>query len=351
MTAGKLLPLSASLCVLASACDPPPPDMPPVRTVVAMEAYRSALDSVRTLLRPIAARGVGIAVAVQRGDSVLWVEGIGTADAKGPDPLHPYETLFRVYSLAKPMTAAAGARLMEAGQLDPAAPVQRYVPSFPEKSRPVTVMELATHQSGIRHYQGGEAQSDMHCETVQDALRIFADDPLLEIEPGSESYSSWGFVLLSATIESAAGEPFPEAMRSLVLDPAAMSRTPLGAPDIPLPRAAALAESPSGVVPADPVDNSCKWGAGAYLSTAPDIARFGVAMFDGTLLSPPSAQLFLQGADTYRAQGIGSGGTAFLSSHAPSGTSLALLANVSGESLGPALQEAFAVMVELFTSP
>jgi CubicO group peptidase (beta-lactamase class C family) len=113
--------------------------------------------------------------------------------------------------------------------------------------------------------------------------------------------------------------------------------------------AAPLAETGAGgVVAEDPVDNRCKWGAGAYLSTAPDLARFGVALFDGTLLASPSAQLLLQGGDTYRAQGVGAGGTAFLLSHAPSGTSLVLLGNVSGETLGPALQAAFAVMVELF---
>jgi len=352
--------MKRSLCIfttlglVATACGPRVPAATtdaPVRTVVAAEAYGSAIDSVRSLLRPIAERGAGIALAVHRGRSALWVEGLGNADEAGRRPVDPELTLFRVYSLTKAMTAAAGARLMETGRLDPAAPVQRYLPSFPVKNRPVTAMGLANHEAGIRHYRAGEARSLVPCATVLDALPIFADDPLVPLDPGAEAYSSWGYVLLSAVLEVAAGEPFPELMDHLVLDPAAMSRTRLDAPETPADLATPLVETVAGVVPEEAVDNRCKWGAGAYLATAPDLARFGVALFDGTLLGPQAAALFLQGGDVYRAQGVGAGGTAFMLSHAPSGTSLVLLGNVSGQTIGPALQSAFEVMVDLFLTP
>jgi CubicO group peptidase (beta-lactamase class C family) len=351
--AARRLPALAAVALgtFAAACGlrtPDPAADGPVRTAAAAASQGSAIDSVRLLLRRIAEQGVGIAVAVHRRDTALWVEGLGYADAARQRPVDPDETLFRIYSLSKPMTAVAGARLMETGRLDPGAPIQRYVPSFPEKDRTVTAMKLATHQAGIRHYRDGEARSRTHCTSVADALPIFAEDPLVPLEEGAQSYSSWGFVLLSAVLEAAAGEPFDELMARLVLDPAGMTHTQLGDPRSMYARATPLTEAGGQAVPDSPVDNSCKWGAGAYLATASDMARFGVALFDGTLLSPSSAQLLRGGDDAYRAQGVGTGGTAFLSSHAPSGTSLVLLANVSGETLGPRLQSAFAVMVDLF---
>ncbi len=353
------LPLITALG--AAGCEPVPADrpetapeaaLPPVAQRIAAvdSAHLTAIDSVRALLRPLAREGVAIAVAVHRGDRAIWVEGLGYA---GPDERRvadPRATLFRVYSLSKPLTAVAGARLMEAGALDPDAPVQRDVPAFPVKDRPVTIMGLATHRAGIRHYRGGEAQSLRRCERPADALPLFMDDPLVTAGAGpGEHYSSWGFVLLSAALEGAAGEPFTDVVRRQVLDPAGMSATRLDDGSAPGPdQAAPLTEADDGTAPADPVDNGCKFGAGAYLASAHDMARFGVAMVDGTLLSPRSLQLFLQGGDRYQAQGIGVGGTAFLLAHEPSATAIALLANVSGESLGPALQRAFEVLVAAF---
>ena len=53
--------------------------------------------------------------------------------------------MFRIGSVSKPLTAIAVAQLVQQGKLDLDAPVQRYVPSFPEKPWPVTTRELAGH--------------------------------------------------------------------------------------------------------------------------------------------------------------------------------------------------------------
>jgi serine beta-lactamase-like protein LACTB, mitochondrial len=339
-----------------ASCNPAPAvqvDAPPTSTVAIDSAYLTTIDSVRRLLAPLANHGVAISVAVHQGGRPIWVEGMGPVGPDEDQPADPQETLFRVYSLSKPLTAAAGARLMEAGALDPDAPVQRYVPGFPAKDRPVTVMGLATHRAGVRHYETGEAHMRRRCERPADALHFFADDPLLgTANIGQEHYSSWGFVLLSAALEGAAGEPFAKVVRDGVLAPSGMTATRLDDGSVQGPgQAPPLAESGDSVAAANVVDNSCKFGAGAYLSTAADMARFGVALVDGTLLSPPSLQLFLRGGDRYRAQGVGVGGTAFLLAHQPSTTSIALLANVSGETLGPELQRAFRVLEEGFVLP
>lgn len=323
-----------------------PADPAPRLTVHADPAHAIAIDSARAALLGATESGVGIAVAVLRDGAPVWLEGIGVPGPDPAEPVDPRTTRFRIYSVAKPMTATAAARLLERGALDPDAPVQRYVPAFPPVAAdggPITTMQIATHTSGIRHYASeAEATSTRHCETVEEALPIFAGDPLVHPPGTAETYSSWGFVLLSAVVEGVAGEPFETAMRSLVFEPAGMGHVVLDDPTRPDPeRATPLALAEGGRVrPAPDVDNTCKWGAGGFAASAEDVARFGAAMLDGTLLTDRSLALFLRRSDDYSARGAGVGGTALLWIDAPRRLSVALLANASGERVDQALETA-----------
>ncbi len=322
----------------------------PVVTEVASAAFAGAIDSARAALRGIAAAGAGVGVAVYRGNEPVWVEGLGYADRSARTPVAPERTLFRIYSVAKPMTAAAGVRLMERRKLDPSAPVQTYVPSFPDKGAAITAMQLGMHTSGIRHYSGpAEANSARHCATLQDALEIFESDPLVHAPGAAETYSSWGYVLLSAVISGAAGAPYVDAMERLVFEPAEMTAMTIDDPRSAVPNRAAYYEESGGRLrPAQGVDNTCKWGAGAFLATAADVARFGAALGGGELVSPRGMQLFLKGGDTYLAQGVGVGGTAFLLVDTSRELSIALLTNVSGDTVGPALQGSLDLLHSVF---
>lgn len=332
---GFLVPLLSSGCGST-------PDEPPVSIGVAPpEALEGPIEGVRERLRAVSEKGVAVSVALARGGETLWSEAHGYADLEGLRPATP-ETRFRIYSVAKPMTAVAAARLMEAGRLDPNAPVQRYLPGVPEHLGAVTAMQLATHTSGIRHYADeAEGRSRQHCESVEDALALFSMDPLVHAPGERETYSSWGFVLLSAVIQGIGEEPFPEVMRQLVFEPAGIVGTVLDDPGSAMEhRAAFYRETEDGVIePEAPVGNTCKWGAGGFVSTAEDVAHFGMAMIDGSLIGEPSQQLFLRGSSVYSAQGIGAGGTAFLIVDAEHGLAISLLANVTGNTVGPALQE------------
>lgn len=339
---------------LAAGCGPssspvPGSATPPIRTVIASPGHAVAVDSARSLLRVAASKGVGLAAAVMIDGELVWLEGTGYADLESGVPVDPRTTRFRIFSVTKPMTAAAAARLMERGRLDPSAPVQRWVPSFPTASGTITPMHLATHTSGIRHYADGEADSDRHCESVEDALALFRDDPLVHPPGDGETYSSWGFVLLSAVLEGAAESSYPRAMEEWVFEPAGMARTVVDDPTRPVEGRASFYEERDGrVTPATPVDNTCKWGAGAYLSTAEDVARFGAAMLDDAFLSGPSLELFMRGEDVYRAQGLGAGAAAFLVVDRGASLSVAVLANAIGETAGPAAQDAAAGIHALF---
>lgn len=321
------------------------PTPPPVRSVHAEPGAGPVLDSARQALLPLAERGLAVAVAVLRDGEPVWLEGLGTPGPAVAAPVDPGTTRFRIYSVAKPMTAAAAARLAERGVLDPTAPIQRYVPGFPvpADAPPITAMHLATHTSGIRHYADeAEAASRRHCESVGDAVAIFAGDPLVHAPGTGQTYSSWGFVLLSAVIEGASDTRYLNAMERLVFTPTGMKHVAIDDPDSPVSdRAVPLRAAREGPPrPAPVVDNTCKWGAGGFLASAGDVARFGAAMLDETFLSARSLALFVRGSDDYTARGAGVGGTALLWIDVPRRLSVALLANAYGDPVDQALAAA-----------
>jgi len=143
----------------------------------------------------------GFAVAVAVDGKIVWSEAFGYADLEAKRPATP-ETQFRIGSVSKPLTADAVAQLYEAGKLDLDAPVQRYVPTFPQKGAPITTRLLGGHLAGIRHYKGAEFTLNQHFASVTAGLAIFKDDSLVA-PPGTRfSYSSYGFNLIGAVVEA-----------------------------------------------------------------------------------------------------------------------------------------------------
>ena len=253
----------------------------------AIEAARSLLDSV------MEAQAIpGLSVAVGLGSEVMWSEGFGFSDLTH-DVTVTRLTRFRVGSVSKPITAAAIGVLVEEGALDLDAPVQTYVPSFPEKRYPVTTRLVAGHIGGIRHYQGAENLSSVRYPTVAAGLEIFQDDPLIN-EPGTEySYSSYGWNLISAVIEGASGEPFLEYMDNVVFEPLGMRHTIAGHTDLIIPhRTRFYAVNAEGdVVNAPYVDNSYKWAGGGFLSTPEDLLIFANAHLGAGFLEAETLEL------------------------------------------------------------
>jgi len=226
----------------------------------------------------------GFAVAVAVDGRIVWSEAFGYADREARRPATP-ATQFRIGSASKPLTAAAIAQLFEAGQLDLDAPVQRYVPTFPEKGAPITTRLVGGHLAGIRHYQGDEFTLNRRFATVTDGLSIFANDSLL-FPPGTRfAYSSYGFNLLGAVVEGASHEEFLVYMSRHVFGPLHMTSTAPDKNDSLIPNRTRFYESRSrllggGFAVARAVDNSYKWGGGGFLSTAEDLVRFGSALLE-----------------------------------------------------------------------
>ena len=122
-------------------------------------------------------------------------------------------------------TSAGAGLLLQEHRLKLDDVIQMYVPAFPEKPWPVTLRELMAHTSGVRDDRGDEEPLQERCEQTVDGLRRFADRPLL-FEPGTKyRRSSYGWILVSAAIEAAAGQPFFRFMRTHVFEPAGMTAT------------------------------------------------------------------------------------------------------------------------------
>ncbi len=235
----------------------------------------------------------GLAISVGRHDEIVWSKGFGLADVEQQVPVSPAKTRFRVGSVSKPMTALAVAQLHEQGKLDLDAPVQRYVPYFPEKTKgPLTTRQLAGHLAGIRTYAEGEYYSTRSYNSVEEAVSIFKDDPL-EFVPGSAyRYTSYGYNLISAVIEGASKQDFLDYMSEHVFVPAGMSQT-LADHVVPIieNRARPYDIENGELVNAPWVDNSVKWAGGGFLSTSEDLVRFGLLHLSTELLRSESIDL------------------------------------------------------------
>jgi serine beta-lactamase-like protein LACTB len=182
-------------------------------------------------------------------------------------------------------------RLTERGRIDLDRPVQTYVRAYPHKPWPVTTRQLMGDIAGVHRIRGDNNDNlpGGQCASLADALATFADEPLL-FEPGTQyRFSTNGWILASAVLEEAAGEPLTTFITREILVPLGMESTVLDdradVPDLTsfyAPRASMRTEL--GVRKRSRPDNSCLAGAGAFLSTPSDLVRFGSSMLEPGLL-------------------------------------------------------------------
>jgi serine beta-lactamase-like protein LACTB, mitochondrial len=301
------------------------------REWVAARGFAKEIAQVRPLVprmqRAFGAPGVAVAIAA-RG-RLVWSETCGFADRERRLPVLR-TTQFRIGSVSKSLTAAAAGRLHEDGKLDLDAEVQRYVPDFPRKSRTLTPRRLGGHLGGIRHYQGREAVNTAHYGSVRASLAVFADDALVAAPGERFHYSSYGFNLLGAVVEGAAGKPFAAAVREAVLEPLRMSRTRLdaGRPGGDRARFYEVTSSRTAVL-APRIDLSDRYPSGGFLSTAEDLARFGIGITERAFVSARTQALLFTPQKT--ASGVATGyGFGFEVGQSPFGRVVGHTGNVVG---------------------
>ncbi|MEL6339446.1 MAG: serine hydrolase domain-containing protein [Myxococcota bacterium] len=281
-------------------------------------SLRSRIETV--LREELQATGVAsLQVAVAFGNNSVIEAAVGYADLENRVPAAP-STRYRSASISKWFTATATMKLASQGKLDLDATVQSYCDDFPNKGAPITVRQLLTHRSGLRHYvdyaallERAESEADKQvierrslrskagaCTRYVDRvtpLENFKDDPL-ESRPGTAwRYTSFGYRLLGCVLESASGANYSLLMEQEVFSPAKMRHTVADdAWAIIESRASGYRVKRDGTIRrADMRDVSENLPAGGHLTTATDLVSFAVAFHRGELVDTQTRGTMIDG--------------------------------------------------------
>jgi CubicO group peptidase (beta-lactamase class C family) len=275
-----------ALALPSAALAAPPAPSPPAPARIA-----SAAEAIRAEMAQRAIPGLSAAIALDR--QLRWAEGFGVADLENGVAARA-ETVYRLGSVSKPITATAVLQLWERGALDLDGPVQKHCPSFPEKPWPVTARQLLAHLGGVRHYARGEFESTRHYLGLNEALTIFKDDPLVH-EPGTRYlYSTYGYNLLGCAVEGASGSAFVEYVSENVFRPAGMEGARADDVFAIVPnRAQGYVRTAGGHRNSGLADTSYKVPGGGIAATATDVARLAIGLQTGVLLRPETLELML----------------------------------------------------------
>jgi len=235
----------------------------------------------------------GLSVSLVLDGKALWSNGYGFSDVENYVPAKA-STAYRLGSISKSITATAVMQLVERGKIDLDAPIQKYCPAFPPKQWPVTARLLLGHLSGVRHYKSdAEFESTRHYNTVVEGLGMFKDDPLL-FEPGTKfGYTTHGYAVLGCAVEGASGVRFPDYVRDNIFKTASMYRMRVdNVSDIIPNRAQGYVKSQNGELRNSGLaDTSYKIPGGGFISTVDDLAKFAIAMQNGSLVKKETLNL------------------------------------------------------------
>jgi CubicO group peptidase (beta-lactamase class C family) len=248
----------------------------------------------------------------QRGTDV-YHQAFGVQDVATQTPITD-KTIFQIFSMSKPVTSVAAMILIDQGKLRLDDPVAKYIPSFGkakvgvekkadngEKAleleplkRPLTILDLMTHTSGITYGFYGDSMVrkaylnakiyDGNFTTAEFAERI-AQLPLQE-QPGTLWDYGHSSDILGRVIEVVSGKSLLQYEREVLLDPLGMPDTMFYVTD---PEKQKLLARP---VPKDSdyrvgfdsrVDVDKKWesGGGGMVTTLSDFAKFTQMILDG----------------------------------------------------------------------
>lgn len=160
----------------------------------------------------------GAAVAILRGDTLVFARGYGVADRERNLPVRP-GTLFQLASTTKPFTATAVLMLAEEGKVDLDAPAARHLPWLPAKYAGITIRQLLAHTSGI---YPDVRRANVDEMTMEEFRRRLEEQPV-SFPPGTRwQYANAGYTLLAGIVESASGEELGAFLRRRIFQPLGM---------------------------------------------------------------------------------------------------------------------------------
>ena len=272
--------------------------------------FRQALEQFAAeITADVEADGIGsIAVAVVVADSVEWAHAFGWADRDRRIAANA-QTIYRIGSISKSVTAVAMARLVQRGVLTVNDSVARWLPEFTTLKgdaaavRGITLAQLASHTSGlIREPELTDAAAGP-IEGWESKIIASIPATSLRTSPGqSYAYSNIGYGILGLAISRAAKVPFMTMITNDVFRPLGMSSSYFVVPAGAWPRVAtgysndARGEVDAALPAREHTGRGYKVPNGGVYSTVGDLARF-IAVMTGALgddvLTPASRALLL----------------------------------------------------------
>jgi CubicO group peptidase (beta-lactamase class C family) len=281
----------------------------------------------------------GCQTLVARGGEIAYLQELGRADRERDKPLRS-DTLFRIYSMTKPITSVALMMLYERGAFQLNDAVTRVFPEWRDQRvwvsgegdqmkteaprRPITFRHLLSHTGGLTYGSVlaslGAAPEDVHPvdqvyrnlkvrrsqdETLQDLVGKLAKVPL-RYQPGERWMYSLSTDVCGALVERLARMPFDKFVQDNILEPLGMRDTDFSVPDSKLDRFAACYRRRADKtleLADDPQTSSYRTkpkfvsGGGGLVSTIADYHRFCEMLrrggeLDGVrILAPRTIQL------------------------------------------------------------
>lgn len=245
--------------------------------------------------RTMVTKGIpGLSVGITLNGQKFWSRGFGFSNVEEHAVCNE-GTVMRIASISKPITATIAARLYQQGLLDLDKDIRDYIPEFPKKQfegKPVTITlrQLLSHTSGIRHYkksgkdessssEDGEFLSNKQYKDVSHALEIFKNDELV-VAPGTKfSYTTHGLTLVAAVLEKASGMKFPQLAGNL-FHALGMQNTTLDTNERIIPGRSRFYKRNSKhiLINCPEVNCSYKFAGGGILSNVNDLLTFANAV-------------------------------------------------------------------------
>ena len=250
----------------------------------------------------------GFLTVVARHGKIVHFETIGMRDVENKKPVEP-DTIFRIYSMSKPITSVAVMMLYEEGRFQLGTPVSKFIPQFKnmkvynedqteilDAKKEITIKHLLMHTAGLTYGWGNKPVDALYKEakirepgsTLVDMVEKLGKIPLVH-EPGERWTYSVSTDVLGYFVEVVSGMPFEEFLQTRIFGPLGMVDTAFSVPSEKVDRFAALYRptKENGLErtrrPALEVDEYTFFpsGGGGLVSTAADYMRFSQMLLNG----------------------------------------------------------------------
>jgi CubicO group peptidase (beta-lactamase class C family) len=271
----RRIAVAALLCVVAM----------PTLGAQTIPAWAPTLDSTATAAIA-ASKSPGVTVAVVVNGQLAYAKGYGLANIDTKQPMHA-DMLLRVGSVTKMFTGTMLAALIEKNQLDMEQPISRYVPSLAGKQvGTVTTQQLMTHSAGW--IDNAVAYGRMGEGALGEVMREVGDTLFFTGAGRTFSYSNPSISMAGYVGEMAGKQRFASLVESTVLRPLGMRLStfkPLEALTWPIAMGHTGPNAGGNMSVVRPMtENTAQWAAGFLFSSAPELARYTIALMNGGML-------------------------------------------------------------------